>query len=194
MPWGIRASRLTYETSEISYLPWLPTSIEDLLTLKDGAAHGVGRLQRKKYDFLLDGLFSRVCLSDKGPGPKSLSIGKLSCIFHHMKSIWKRIPLPLYAKKGQTKRSKVPLLTSLLSCRTLSLHSSITGLGKEISFHPTRNIVREEQIPKPSHAFRWSTTKKIDIYIILLHYSYRLDWVKLSGGNHRFSINHASTR
>jgi hypothetical protein len=31
-------------------------------------------------------------------------------------------------------------------------------------------------------------------FSIVLHYSYRLDGVKLSGGNHLFSINHASTR
>ena len=33
-----------------------------------------------------------------------------------------------------------------------------------------------------SHAFRWKTTNKS--VLILLHYSYRLDGVKLSGGNH----------
>lgn len=43
-----------------------------------------------------------------------------------------------------------------------------------------------------SHAFRWSTTNKSQCSI-LLHYSYRLDGVKLSGGNFFVSIKNAST-
>ncbi|KAK4839741.1 hypothetical protein QYF36_024553 [Acer negundo] len=44
-------------------------------------------------------------------------------------------------------------------------------------------------MPKKSHAFRESTTNNQPQFSRVLHYSYRLDGVKLSGGNFIFSIN-----